>query len=77
MEKSLRGLEEKLVSKINKAEQHSVSTRQSLEGFTETYEKNRVKDIYSFADQIERADYQSNLAKATSVLVTGRYCTCV
>lgn len=54
-----------------KAEEHSVTTRATLDGFTETYEQNRVKDIYAFADQIERADYQSNLAKASSVLITG------
>lgn len=70
-ESSLSNLEERLTKKIKKAEEHSVTTRKNLEGFTETYAKNRVKDIYSFADQIERADYQSNLSKASSVLITG------
>lgn len=72
-ESSLSNLEERLTKKIKKAEEHSVTTRKNLEGFTETYAKNRVKDIYSFADQIERADYQSNLSKASSVLITGNW----
>jgi len=73
LEESLHKLEEKLTAKIKKTEEHSVTTRKNLEGFTETYAKNRVKDIYSFADQIERADYQSNLSKASSVLITGTF----
>ncbi len=68
---ALRSLEERLTGKIEQTAEHSATTRKSLDGLTETYEKNRVKDIYTFADQIERADHQSNLAKATGVLITG------
>lgn len=71
MVKTLKGLEDKLTARIPKAQQHSITTRENFTGFAENYEKNRVKDIYAFAEQVERADNQSDLSKASSVLITG------
>jgi len=43
----------------------------ALEMMEEKYDSTRVLDIYSFANQSERADHASNLSKLNLVLLTG------
>jgi hypothetical protein len=47
------------------------SNEQSFLEFLGTYTENRGHDLYSIADQSERLDYLSNLARHNCVLLTG------
>jgi len=45
----------------------------AIEMIEEKFDSTRVLDIYSFANQSERADHASNLSKLNLVLITGSY----
>ncbi len=67
----LKKLEAKLTGKVSTVESRIEITNEKVETLTKEVKENRVLDIYSFADQSERADYASNLLKINSVLITG------
>jgi len=47
--------------------------RMAIEMMEEKFDSTRVLDIYSFANQSERADHASNLSKLNLVLITGSH----
>jgi hypothetical protein len=47
------------------------SNEQSFLEFLGQYKENRGQDLYSIADQSERLDYLSNLARNNCILLTG------
>jgi len=61
-----------LRKRVDKNEDKLEQTTEKLEYLSEEVAEDRIKNIYTFADQSERQDFQSNLAKMNCVLITGK-----
>ncbi len=67
IQQELRGL----ITRVDKNEDKLEETSNKLEKLEETVKLDRTQTIYLLADHCERHDFQSNLAKAHCVLITG------
>lgn len=52
-------------------EERVEKTENRVDDFIEDHAMKRELDIFAFAEQSERHDFNSNIAKASSVLITG------
>jgi len=67
LQRELKVLRKRVDQNEDKLEQ----TAEKLEDLSDVVAEDRVKNIYTFADQSERQDFQSNLSKSHCVLITG------
>jgi predicted transcriptional regulator len=68
LQRELKVLRKRVDQNEDKLEQ----TAEKLEDLSDVVAEDRVKNIYTFADQSERQDFQSNLSKSHCVLITGK-----
>ena len=67
LQRELKVLRKRVDQNEDKLDQNS----EKLEDLSNVVAEDRIKNIYTFADQSERQDFQSNLAKSNCVLITG------
>lgn len=60
-----------LRKRVDQNEDRLEQTTEKLDHLTEVVSEDRIQNIYSFADQSERQDFTSNLAKSNCILITG------
>lgn len=63
-----------MMARLSEMERKVDQNENKVDEFIVVYASDRERNIYSFADQIERSDYASNLLKANYVLITGMLC---
>jgi hypothetical protein len=81
LKSALQQLETKVLKKLTqtekKIEEKVERTDNKVDDFIADHAMKRELDILAFADQSERHDFNSNLAKASSVLLTGNNTRCI
>lgn len=61
------------MARIDEMERRVDYNDNRVDEFIVEYANERERNMYAFADQIERSDYASNLLKANCVLLTGKF----
>lgn len=77
VEARLKRLETRLLARIAEVERMVDENGNRVDEFITEYASERERNMFAFADQIERSDYASNLLKAHCVLLTGLTCCLV
>lgn len=71
LEAKFKRLEASMLARLAEMERKVDLNENRVDEFIVEYASDRERNMYAFADQIERSDYASNLLKANCVLLTG------